>query len=243
MPGFQSPNHTQIPNDLFDLHLPNLGHAELKILLAILRETLGFHRRKKRLSITAIQKLTGLARSSVQAGCDSLAETGLVTRIKDGGVTQWVVNWNDDPPDVAVLGVPDTSIAGFQPVPKSNTPHTGNRYSPIPKIGTPSTKETIKKTKSNKLKRGDRPPAVELCKRIIFRYPHKALWKTIDRQVGRDFGSLLKWGRLLRYWKLNNWNPTNYKGMLDAFSRDGIKVDDFDSLKHRRRFAKTWTQE
>ena len=76
MAGFESPNHTQIPNDLFDLHLPDLGHAELKILLAILRQTLGFHRRKQRISITKLQKATGLARSSVQAGCNSLAETG-----------------------------------------------------------------------------------------------------------------------------------------------------------------------
>lgn len=96
--------------------------------------------------------------------------------------------------------------------------------------------------KSNK-NNSDRPPSVELCKRIIYRFPHKSLWKTLDRKIGRDFISLLKWGRLLRHWKLQGWNPTNFKGMLDAFSRnDKDNPADFDSEIARQEMDKSWEQ-
>ena len=89
----------------------------------------------------------------------------------------------------------------------------------------------------------DRPPAVELCKRIIFRYPHKSLWKTIDRKVGHDFFALLRWARIMRKWKLNNWNITNYQGMLENFEREHSQDDniDYESAKNRREYLK-WTE-
>ena len=104
-------------------------------------------------------------------------------------------------------------------------------------------KTESKQTESKQTdKRGNRPPAVELCKRIIHRFPHKSIWKTIDRKVGHEFGSLLRWGRLLRKWKLNNWNITNYKGMLEAFARERGQDEniDYESDKHRRSYAKGW---
>ena len=36
------PQTTQVPNALFDKHLPNISHAELKILLIIIRQTYGW---------------------------------------------------------------------------------------------------------------------------------------------------------------------------------------------------------
>ena len=42
MSGFQAPNFTQTPNDLFDIYLADLGHAELRVLLAVIRETYGW---------------------------------------------------------------------------------------------------------------------------------------------------------------------------------------------------------
>ena len=96
--------------------------------------------------------------------------------------------------------------------------------------------------KSQKNKRGDRPAAVELCKRIIFRYPHKSLWKTIDRQVGNEFVDLLRWGRILRKWRLSNFNITNYKGMLENFNRERSQDNnlDYESAAHRRSYTKGW---
>ncbi len=107
-------------------------------------------------------------------------------------------------------------------------------------------RDKVLKTESKQIeskqtdKRGDRPPAVELCKRIIFRYPHKSLWKTIDRKVSREFFALLRWARIMRKWKLNNWNITNYQGMLENFEREHSQDDniDYESAENRREYLK-----
>ena len=89
--GFKSPNYTQVPNDLFDM-MPEFGEALLKFLLAITRLTFGYHKDRTRASLTRLQKLTGLSRPSVVKAAKEAEELGLVKKIKDGGVNQWVVN-------------------------------------------------------------------------------------------------------------------------------------------------------
>lgn len=66
-------------------------------------------------------------------------------------------------------------------------------------------------------KRPNTPPAVELLRRITHRYPPKKFHATIDRVIGRTFAALLRWGRIVRKWILNGYNPTNYNGMLDVY--------------------------
>jgi hypothetical protein len=59
-------NYTQIPNILISL-MSQMGEAELKVTLAI-RETLGWHREEKRLSISRLCTLTGLSKQGVLNG-------------------------------------------------------------------------------------------------------------------------------------------------------------------------------
>jgi len=58
--GFQSPNYTQVPDELFDQLLPQLSGAELKVLLYIVRRTFGFKRESDAISLS--QMLTGIRR-------------------------------------------------------------------------------------------------------------------------------------------------------------------------------------
>lgn len=105
MKGFQSPNHTQAPNDLFDELLPSLSSSELKVLMVIIRRTLGYHRRHTRLSLRNMQSLTGIKhRNTITKAAASLEKKGLLTRTSDG-VSEWTIHWrdtNDDPPQVGV---------------------------------------------------------------------------------------------------------------------------------------------
>jgi phage replication O-like protein O len=55
-PGFQCPNTTQIPNEVFDTLLPHLSGGELKVLLYICRRTFGFRKDSDRISLTQISK-------------------------------------------------------------------------------------------------------------------------------------------------------------------------------------------
>jgi phage replication O-like protein O len=53
-PGFQFPNTTQIPNEVFDSLMPHLSGGELKVLLYICRRTFGFRKDSDRISLTQI---------------------------------------------------------------------------------------------------------------------------------------------------------------------------------------------
>lgn len=77
------PNYTQTPNAIYDL-MPEMKEAELRVTLAIVRETFGWHRETARLSITKLQKLTGLSRQGVINGTEAGIERGTILREKEG---------------------------------------------------------------------------------------------------------------------------------------------------------------
>jgi len=86
MTGFQSPNHTQTPNDLFDEHMRDMKETELKVVLAIIRKTFGFHRTRVRISLSDLQEITGLSRQGVISGAEAAELHGFITKQNDGGV-------------------------------------------------------------------------------------------------------------------------------------------------------------
>jgi phage replication O-like protein O len=53
-PGFQFPNTTQIPNEVFDTLMSHLTGGELKVLLYICRRTFGFRKESDSISLTQI---------------------------------------------------------------------------------------------------------------------------------------------------------------------------------------------
>lgn len=69
-PAVNPPNYTQVPNTLIDDLMPKMKEAELKVVLAIARETFGWHRDEKSLSLTRLQALTGLSRQGVVNGIE-----------------------------------------------------------------------------------------------------------------------------------------------------------------------------
>ena len=81
--GFASPNYTQVPDDLFDVLLPELGGAELKALLYIVRRTFGF--KKASDSISFNQFLRGIrtrAGAQLDGGCGIKNRTTLSNALK-----------------------------------------------------------------------------------------------------------------------------------------------------------------
>jgi len=58
--GFNTPNNTQVPDELFDELMVHLSGAELKVLLYIIRRTYGFKRESDNISLS--QMLTGIVK-------------------------------------------------------------------------------------------------------------------------------------------------------------------------------------
>jgi len=84
-PPFGAPRFTQIPDVLFDEHLPELGLAELKVLLVIMRRTYGWRKPTDAISLSQLEKGTGLRRKAISAATRSLEEGGYI--IVDRGTT------------------------------------------------------------------------------------------------------------------------------------------------------------
>ncbi len=76
---------TQVPNELFDKHLPELTEAELKIVLVIIRQTYGWinlktgrRKIKDRISHSQFLKKTKLCRRVISNSIKTLVEKGIV---------------------------------------------------------------------------------------------------------------------------------------------------------------------
>ncbi len=88
--GFASPNFTQVPDELFDVLMPQLSDAELRVLLYIVRRTFGFKRDTDAISLSqmvsgittregqVLDRGTGLSKATVARGLAGLREKGVI---------------------------------------------------------------------------------------------------------------------------------------------------------------------
>jgi hypothetical protein len=91
---FTSPNYTQTPNELFDELMQDMGYAELKVTLAVIRLTFGFHREgyEIKATLSQMQQMTGLSRPAILAGAKAAEERGIVEkRFSETGELLWMV--------------------------------------------------------------------------------------------------------------------------------------------------------
>ena len=78
-------NRTGVPNAVFDIHLPHLGYAELKVLLIIIRQTYGWrdketrsHKERDWISRQFFVKKTGLSKRAVSKAIAQLQVKNLI---------------------------------------------------------------------------------------------------------------------------------------------------------------------
>lgn len=84
--GIPAPNYTQIPNAIFELMADKDAHlteSELRVILAIARKTFGWHKKRDKISLTQLEKLTAMSRPSIVAGLEAAIDRGIVRRTPD----------------------------------------------------------------------------------------------------------------------------------------------------------------
>jgi phage replication O-like protein O len=87
-----APNFTQIPNFLLDSGVIN-KHTTFRIMMAICRKTYGYHKKKDRISISQLEKMTGISKRAIIRSLKELEDLSLIlTAKKDGTVTRIEVN-------------------------------------------------------------------------------------------------------------------------------------------------------
>ena len=65
--GIAPPNYTQIPNAVLD-RMHEMSEVCLRVVMAVCRQTFGWQKQRDRLSLTQLQRLTGLSRQGVLNG-------------------------------------------------------------------------------------------------------------------------------------------------------------------------------
>lgn len=71
-------NYTKLPNHIVDA-MPDMSKSELKVTIAIVRHTYGFHKESCELTFSELQELTGMSRGGVSAGAKAVVERGFFT--------------------------------------------------------------------------------------------------------------------------------------------------------------------
>lgn len=140
--GFDRPTTTPVPDELFDLWLPHLSEAELKVLLYIIRRTLGFKKDADAISLSQLaegivrrdgRRLdwgAGVSEKSCRRGIAGLLEKGLITqtktRLPDGGdgTTIYSLVWRGGQNDHR--GLDNLSAARWSEAPPQETDVTTN---------------------------------------------------------------------------------------------------------------------
>ncbi len=120
--GIQQPVYTQTPNVLLDELMPKMGDAELRVCLAIIRNTFGWQRQSHKMSLSYLGRATGLSRQGVLNGINAGIERGIIRRERDGRgysyglmvneVDQQIVNEVDQPEAQIVNEVDQNSQRG-----------------------------------------------------------------------------------------------------------------------------------
>lgn len=77
-------HYSKMPNALADDWLRDLGLAETKVLIVVMRKTWGWHKSRDHISLSQLEELTGLERRHIINGAKSLCERGLLRRITTG---------------------------------------------------------------------------------------------------------------------------------------------------------------
>lgn len=122
--GFNLPTYTQVPSEIFDVLMPDLTGAELKVLLYICRRTFGFLRSSDDISLSQIEngitrqdgtqldRGTGLGRSSVKRALTALESKNIIIRQQNqdhkGGhlPTTYALRFKGRPTSGPTLGPP-----------------------------------------------------------------------------------------------------------------------------------------
>jgi len=69
---------TMIPNFVFDENLGSLSEGELKIVLIIYRQTVGFNKKADKISYSQFEAKSGLSRSTISQAIKKLTRKGLI---------------------------------------------------------------------------------------------------------------------------------------------------------------------
>lgn len=226
-PSIPAPNYTQIPNVIFELMADKNAHlteAELRVILAIARKTFGWHKKRDKISLSQLEALTAMTRTSVKSGLDAAIERGLVRRTPDtndkrgGFFYELVVEELNDSTGTKSVLVQNLDQS------KINTRTSTNSVPELVQNLYPQKKDKEKKERESE-GQSESPARTPAVQAYFDTYPNQTLNTEQVAAINRTVTDIKRWREVLRYWKVNNHRAQSVDSMLDRY-RSGRTVKD-----------------
>lgn len=131
------PNTTQTPNDILDNSMKELSGSEFKVIMAILRKTLGWHKWADYISISQIMEATGLSNRQSINCVNSLEKKGFIRTKKSKRTTTLITINFTDPSEKSSQGSEKSSQATGEKsshTKPNNKPTNNKQSSSIPTL-------------------------------------------------------------------------------------------------------------
>lgn len=208
------PNYTRIPNDIIEA-MPTLGNAELRVLLAIARKTIGWQKECDVISTRQIEAMTGLGHRHVLAALDSILAKGLIDRTpaKRRGFCYRLVPLGDQFPKVTSSPrVPDLVTLGDQssldPVPLGYQQKKDSKEKKEKSVSARSRTPRTRQTSLDSLHE-----AVAIYKQLTNKSPPP----TTATLIATTVVDSVAWHAAVKGWCDRGYKAGNVEGMIDWY--------------------------
>jgi phage replication O-like protein O len=234
-PGVKAPGYTQVPNVLLDEWALTLGEGPLRMVLALARQTFGWHRGSCRLSLTGLQEITRMSRSTVINAIKTLEQEGILQRQKDGDRYLYSLVVQSDPaePPTGSPERPAVVAESYRPLTKERKNGKERRVG----AGTPTTLVTMTPLSDLLIELATANGA----RRLPDPNPAPKAWADAERLLitkdGRDPAEaerLLRWCQADDFWRSNILSMPKFRERYDQLLLQAKR-----SSPARRRAAKT----
>lgn len=216
------PGYTRIPNAIIEA-MPYLGNAELRVLLAIARKTIGYQKDADRISVSQIESMTGLTSRNAQRAIMALLEKGYITRQQIGKQSYSYAIETISPRDTVENHVPTDPMSprDMEPYPLG----TRIEVKPYP-LGT-TQKKDLKEKKERGSERAPRAPRTPKQVRLSSFSEPVQLYKELTGQkqiapvladkIADVVIDMQHWRLVLTDWLGAGYSAKNTDGMLDWY--------------------------
>jgi len=110
---------TRVPNVLLDQAMQHMGYAELKIVFAVLRQTVGWHKPHDVISLSQFEEMTGMTRANVIKGIRDAAAHQWIKHYKRGNVSVYEPSLDAGiaaiPGDASIAAIPEMVLQQYPP--------------------------------------------------------------------------------------------------------------------------------
>ena len=110
--------YTKMPNAWIDLAMQHMGYAEIKIVFAVLRQTVGWHKPHDVISLSQFEALTGMTRANVIKGIRDAAGHQWIKHYKRGNVSVYEPSLDAGiaaiPGDASIVAIPEMVLQQYQ---------------------------------------------------------------------------------------------------------------------------------